>query len=348
MMTDIPSMAACNLAVLPENYDTEFYREHLRQAPGLSQVAFDPSLAGGGKVVGYILAKLETDKSNQEYAWVTSLGVYPTHRRLGVARRLMEASHSVMNDRYHVSYSMLHVRISNKPAYHLYHVVNDYKQYKVEPRYYEDGEDAYEMRKDTRIITHYDKRHSAHALALTSVPYPGKSWKCDACGAPGIGPSYHCGECSYDMHITCARPVPISTTLVVGHHSCVLTLTMNPYGHGRWKCDVCYYLGEGHSYQCHTCGFDMHPVCVSRPVLPRADIAAPHVLTIGTPQHTSTTPSSTSSSSPSLSTMMSSLSLHDHKSSDTSKRHPPVTQPTKAIASAAVMTIATRAADDTK
>jgi ribosomal protein S18 acetylase RimI-like enzyme len=66
----------------------------------------------------------------------------------------MEASHTIMNDRYHVLYSKLHVRIGNKVAIRLYEVINDYKRYKIEARYYEDGEDAYEMRKDTRIPTH--------------------------------------------------------------------------------------------------------------------------------------------------------------------------------------------------
>lgn len=79
-MTDCVAMHKCNLSVLPENYDMPFYQEHIRQSPGMSQVAYDLSAPGGGKVVGYMLAKMEDVHSSAPWAWITSLGVYPSHR----------------------------------------------------------------------------------------------------------------------------------------------------------------------------------------------------------------------------------------------------------------------------
>lgn len=79
-MADCIAMHKCNLAVLPENYDMSFYMDHIRNSPGMSHVAYDTSAPGGGKVVGYILAKVEDEHTATPWAWITSLGVYPSHR----------------------------------------------------------------------------------------------------------------------------------------------------------------------------------------------------------------------------------------------------------------------------
>lgn len=47
---------------------------------------------------------------------------------------------------FHIIFFSLHVRKSNRAAYHLYNVTLNYQIHDVEKGYYADGEDAYDMR----------------------------------------------------------------------------------------------------------------------------------------------------------------------------------------------------------
>ena len=49
---------------------------------------------------------------------------------------------------YGAKYIALHVRASNQGAFHLYHKTLKFDIHKVELKYYSDGEDGYEMRKN--------------------------------------------------------------------------------------------------------------------------------------------------------------------------------------------------------
>ena len=65
---------------------------HALSWPQLLHVAEDD----GGKIVGYVMAKLEDDEEKKHgkiEAHVTSLSVLRTHRKLGIATKLMRASH---------------------------------------------------------------------------------------------------------------------------------------------------------------------------------------------------------------------------------------------------------------
>jgi len=44
-------------------------------------------------------------------------------------------------------------------------------------------------------------------------------------------------------------------------HEHELTLNENPYGHGHFVCDGCQLAGQGASYQCAQCSFDLHVDC---------------------------------------------------------------------------------------
>jgi ribosomal protein S18 acetylase RimI-like enzyme len=139
-------------------------------------------VAGGGgepKIVAYVLGKVERRpvidyeypiEVRQDYygggrrrhtghietlGHVTSLAVLSEYRRLGLGRALMEQLQCHMQ--YyggghpggadgHVTSCGLHVRVSNQAAYRLYQ--NDgYEIESVLPHYYQDGEEAYYMRK---------------------------------------------------------------------------------------------------------------------------------------------------------------------------------------------------------
>ena len=77
---------------------------------------------------------------------ITSLAVKKTYRKLGLATRLMRASQKQMASVFKAEYVSLHVRKSNKAAFHLYSETLRYEIHDIEAKYYADGEDAYDMR----------------------------------------------------------------------------------------------------------------------------------------------------------------------------------------------------------
>ncbi|KAJ2989808.1 hypothetical protein NUW54_g8666 [Trametes sanguinea] len=83
---DLMGMQACNLQNLPENYTLKYYLYHALTWPQLSYVAEED-----GKIVGYILAKMEEDVADgdEPHGHVTSISVLRSYRRLGLAKRLM-------------------------------------------------------------------------------------------------------------------------------------------------------------------------------------------------------------------------------------------------------------------
>jgi len=140
---DVIGMQACNLQNLPENYTMKYYLYHAMTWPTLSYVAEDHK----GRIVGYILAKMEEDinEGEQPHGHVTSISVLRSYRRLGLAKKLMLQSQDAMATIYHAAYVSLHVRKSNRAALGLYKDTLGFEVKGVEKKYYADGEDAYSM-----------------------------------------------------------------------------------------------------------------------------------------------------------------------------------------------------------
>lgn len=151
VLEDLLAMQRCNLLCLPENYQLKYYFYHILSWPQLLHVAEDYD----GKIVGYVLAKMEEDAS-EPHGHITSLSVARTHRKLGLASKLMKAAHRAMMDSFGAKYASLHVRVSNKAAFHLYTTTLGYEINDVEAKYYADGEDAYDMRK---LLTSKSPKH---------------------------------------------------------------------------------------------------------------------------------------------------------------------------------------------
>ena len=142
---DLLKMQQTNLLCLPENYQFKFYIYHYLSWPALLHVAEDHN----GKIVGYVLAKLEDDdiKPGVVQGHITSISVLRTYRRLGVASKLMTHAINMMQEYFDADFVSLHVRVSNRPALHLYHKNLGFDVRGVEKEYYADKEDAYKMRK---------------------------------------------------------------------------------------------------------------------------------------------------------------------------------------------------------
>ncbi|XP_059397054.1 N-alpha-acetyltransferase 10-like [Carassius carassius] len=141
---DLMNMQHCNLLCLPENYQMKYYFYHGLSWPQLSYIAEDEN----GKIVGYVLAKMEEDPDDVPHGHITSLAVKRSHRRLGLAQKLMDQASRAMIENFNAKYVSLHVRKSNRAALHLYSNTLKFQINEVEPKYYADGEDAYAMKRN--------------------------------------------------------------------------------------------------------------------------------------------------------------------------------------------------------
>ncbi|GBC06443.1 hypothetical protein RclHR1_06830011 [Rhizophagus clarus] len=141
---DLLAMQNCNIMNLPENYQMKYYFYHALSWPQLSFVAEDHK----GRIVGYVLAKMEEDPEEAPHGHITSLSVMRTYRRLGIAEKLMTQAQKNMVEVFNAQYVSLHVRKSNRAALNLYKDTLKFGIHKVEEKYYADGEDAYAMRKE--------------------------------------------------------------------------------------------------------------------------------------------------------------------------------------------------------
>ncbi|OJJ63335.1 hypothetical protein ASPSYDRAFT_25419 [Aspergillus sydowii CBS 593.65] len=155
----LPAIQTCNITNLPENYFLKYYLYHALTWPQLSFVAVvrprngykKPNDLSGQypKVVGYVLAKMEEEPTDGvQHGHITSISVMRTHRRLGIAERLMRMSQRAMAECHRAQFVSLHVRVSNNAALRLYRDTLGFEVETVESKYYADGEDAYAMRMD--------------------------------------------------------------------------------------------------------------------------------------------------------------------------------------------------------
>ncbi|KAI9806209.1 MAG: N-terminal acetyltransferase A complex catalytic subunit ard1 [Sarcosagium campestre] len=152
--SDVPHVQTANITNLPENYFCKYYLYHAMTWPQLSFVAVDISRPprtpyDQPRIVGYVLAKMEEEPADGvQHGHITSLSVMRTHRRLGLAEKLMRQSQRAMVETFGAQYVSLHVRVSNLAALRLYRDTLQFKVEKIEAKYYADGEDAFSMKQD--------------------------------------------------------------------------------------------------------------------------------------------------------------------------------------------------------
>lgn len=176
-INDIQAMQNANLHNLPENYQLKYYMYHILSWPQASFVATtyedvsndlnlneeveikDPKgdtsyIRKGEKIVGYVLGKMEDDPEAEDktpHGHITSLSVMRTYRRMGIAEKLMRQALYAMCESFNAKYVSLHVRKSNRAALHLYRDSLNFENTSIEKSYYQDGEDAYAMRKKLKL-----------------------------------------------------------------------------------------------------------------------------------------------------------------------------------------------------
>jgi ribosomal protein S18 acetylase RimI-like enzyme len=73
----------------------------------------------GGGVNGWGREE-DPDDEDEQHGHITSLAVLSSHRKLGLATKLMKAAERAMLENYDAAFVSLHVRVSNRAALHLY------------------------------------------------------------------------------------------------------------------------------------------------------------------------------------------------------------------------------------
>ncbi|MFQ5969391.1 MAG: GNAT family N-acetyltransferase [Nitrososphaerales archaeon] len=141
---DLPSVIDINMSTLPEHYSDYFFESILKELPESFLIA-----ELDGKVVGYIMCKLEFGFSNfrklgfVKKGHVVSVAVLDEHRGKGLGKALMqEAMSGLISKKTDEIY--LEVRMSNESAIKMYEHLRFMIKTKIRG-YYRDGEGAYLM-----------------------------------------------------------------------------------------------------------------------------------------------------------------------------------------------------------
>jgi ribosomal protein S18 acetylase RimI-like enzyme len=145
--SDLVHLQQANLNCLAENYHLWFWIFHQLLCPQTSHVALNQK----GNVIGYVLSKLDDDvqkpqKQKDIHGALTSVAVFNSYRKLGIATKLIKYTHRTFRECYHVAYIDLNVRETNHAGHHLYMNTLGYKFHSSEERYYADGEAGWTLR----------------------------------------------------------------------------------------------------------------------------------------------------------------------------------------------------------
>jgi peptide alpha-N-acetyltransferase len=147
-ISDILQMQNANLHCLPENYHMWYWLYHYLLAPQAAHVA----LSDGGRILGYVLGKIDDESRGTQKGpvvpsgHITSVAVYSRFRKLGIATRLLRYTHYTLKECFRADHVDLNVRETNRAAHILYQRTLGYEYVETENKYYADGENGWVLR----------------------------------------------------------------------------------------------------------------------------------------------------------------------------------------------------------
>ncbi|KAL3615398.1 hypothetical protein CASFOL_041059 [Castilleja foliolosa] len=99
-----------------------------------------------------------------------------------------------------------------------------------------------------------------HGLVFHQTPQLGPEIHCSGCKSPASGNVYACWKCNYFLHEQCFRAT--RSLDHPSHPTHPLTLLPYPtYPSSSIICNSCNLVGNGFSYSCSECEFDVHVHC---------------------------------------------------------------------------------------
>ena len=134
---DIFPVIALAFDTLPERYNPTIFSQFYESFPEGFLVAYHSDL-----LLGFLIGI----KTTPNTARILMLAVKDTHRKQGIGSALLEQFLREMRS-YHVTRVELEVRTSNHGALRFYQTCGFITQGTL-PRFYQNGEDAYSMRKE--------------------------------------------------------------------------------------------------------------------------------------------------------------------------------------------------------
>ncbi|KAL6495649.1 hypothetical protein OROGR_030212 [Orobanche gracilis] len=116
-----------------------------------------------------------------------------------------------------------------------------------------------------------------HGLVLHQMPQ-GSEAQCSGCKSPASGEIYACWQCNYFLHGQCFRAA--RSLKHPSHPLHPLTLVPFPtHPSGSFLCNACHNAGDGFSYCCSACEFDIHVHCACLPNASNPLVPSPPPLT---------------------------------------------------------------------
>ncbi|KAK2978724.1 hypothetical protein RJ640_004247 [Escallonia rubra] len=117
-------------------------------------------------------------------------------------------------------------------------------------------------------IQHFSHSHVLELSDLQNQPMlmlSSSSAACSGCKLQPSGYVYTCRPCNFTLHFSCTQFPQLVTHPSHPNHTLSL-LPISAYPGGIFNCDACNHRGNGFSYHCPHCDFDLHVVCASKPL----------------------------------------------------------------------------------
>ncbi|KAM3357827.1 hypothetical protein P3S68_020758 [Capsicum galapagoense] len=109
------------------------------------------------------------------------------------------------------------------------------------------------------------KQHFSHPHMLKLIVDPPETLTCNACDKSNISSNFYgCNSCQYFLHENCLNaPRFLDRSSHTSHHLTLLPLPT--YSSRSYTCDACGTAGNGFSFSCAPCEFDIHMQCALLP-----------------------------------------------------------------------------------